>query len=313
LLDANKPESPSRTVNESTTSPSDHIYGNALRIDATRPVAGLALIAVQASFSIGCGSDTMLLIYEWEREAWRLSVRWQSDSYKEVSGAFGDFFKFVILPQNESREWLLAVAHGKPWCTSRWSAYDLNLIQPARNQELQRVLDHKNPTYVRFEVDPTMEIVRGGFELRLETGQLDIEFMTRLGIYRYRILDNKLQRVQPIALNGRDFVDEWLQSDWNDSVRWSASAHLSNLQNVHIEIARRYAPKSGDHTLFSYGPVRGCTGDSKHFQVEFDRDSGSATYFQIEQGENSFTMLDASPASDPRCKGANLMKKGQLN
>ena len=133
--------------------------------------------------------------------------------------------------------------------------------------------------------------------------------MTRLGVYRYRVIGNKLQRVQPIAMNGRDFVDEWLQSEWSDAIRWSASVHLTGLQNIHAGVAERHAHESDDHTLFSYGSVRGCTGDPKHFQVEFNRDPGAPTYFQIEEGENSFTMVDASPAPDPRCKGADLVPK----
>jgi hypothetical protein len=309
LLDANKPAPPSQTLTESTPMPSDHVYGDALQIDVTRPDASLDLIAVQTSFSVGCGNDTMLLIYEWKHDAWQRALRWQSGDYKEVSGAFGDFFNFVVLRRKESGQWLVAVAHGMPWCTSRWSGYDLDLIQPSGTGESQHVLVHRNSTYVRFDVDPTMKLELGGFELRLQTGQLDLEYMTRLGIYRYRVIGDSLQRVQPIALNGKDFVDEWLQSDWSDAIHWSATTHLGDLQNVHAEVAKRIAPKSGDDAVLSYGPVRACSGDPKHFQVEFDRDPGKPTYFQIEQGENSFTMLDASPTPNSHCKGADLMQK----
>ena len=309
LVGANRTERPSQTSTDNTMMPSDSVFGGELRISVTKPDAGPQLIAVETSFSIGCGNDTMLLIYQWKREAWQLTVRWQSGDYKEVSGAFGDFFKFVVLPRKETGEWLVVVAHGMPWCTSRWSGYDLDVIQPSSSGESQRLLAHKHSSYVRFDVDPTMKLVPGGFEIRLQTGQLDLAYMTHMGIYRYHVIDNELQRVQPIAMNGRDFVDEWLQADWSDAINWSASAHLDNLQKVHADVARRYAPNSGDNTLFSYGPVRGCAGDAKHFQVEFDRDSGSPTFFQIEQGENSFSMLDASSSSNPRCKGADLMKK----
>jgi hypothetical protein len=309
LVDANKPERLSQTSNDTATQPSESLYGGALQINVTKPEAGPELIAVQASFNVGCGDDTMLLIYQWKRDAWQPAVRWQSSDYKEILGAFGDFFQFIILPQNEPGEWLVAVAHGTPWCTSRWSAYDLDLIQPATKPVPQRVIVHRNAGYIRGDVDPTLILAPGGFELRLQTGQLDVDLMTRMGVYRYRLVDNKLQRVQPIAMNGRDFVDEWLLSDWSDAIRWTASAHLTNLQNVHAGVAKRHAHESAVHTLFSYGPVRRCTGDSKHFQVEFDRDPGATTYFQIEEGENSFTMLDASSVPDPRCKGADLMPK----
>jgi len=308
LLGANELElTPQPT--SGTTKPDDHIFGADLRISVSRPDSRQQLVAIKASFTAGsCGVDTMLLIYEWNGKIWNQTVRWQSNDDSSEWHPFGDFFEFVILPQKEPQKWLVAVAHGFPWCTSRWSGYDLDLIQPAQYSATQRTLVHKNAGYVRDEIDPTLKVVPGGFELRLETGQLDLDYMTRLGVYRYSVDNNRLRRVQPIAMNGRDFVDEWLQSDWSDAVRWSAPSDLGTLQFVHAAVAKRTADRSGDHTLFSYGPVRGCTGNAKHFQVEFDRDPGSSTYFQIEQGENSFTML-AVPNPDPRCKGADLMKK----
>jgi hypothetical protein len=309
LIGANAPESVPQSTSETTTLP-DHIFGDDLRISVTRPDSSSQLVAMKASFTAGsCGVDTMLLIYDWNGRNWDQRVRWQSNDDNSDWHPFGDFFEFAILPQKESGRWLLAVAHGFPWCTSRWSGYSLDLIKPAQNSAPQRTLVHKNAGYVRGDIDPTLKAVPGGFELRLETGQLDLEYMTRLGIYRYRVIGDSLQRVQPIALNGKDFVDEWLQSNWSDAVRWSATTHLGDLQKTHAEDAKRIAPKSGDDAVLSYGPVLPCSGDPKHFQVEFDRDPGKPTYFQIEQGDNSFTMLDASPVPDSRCKGSDLMQK----
>jgi hypothetical protein len=309
LIGANAPESVPQSTSETTTFP-DHIFGDDLRISVTHPDSSPQLVAMKASFTAGsCGVDTMLLIYAWGGKNWNQMVRWQSNDDSSDWHPFGDFFEFAVLPQKESGRWLLAVAHGFPWCTSRWSGYSLDLIKPAQNSAPLRTLVHKNAGYVRGDIDPTLKAVPGGFELRLQTGQLDLEYMTRLGIYRYRVIGDSLQRVQPIALNGKDFVDEWLQSDWSDAIHWSATTHLGDLQNVHAEVAKRIAPKSGDDAVLSYGPVRACSGDPKHFQVEFDRDPGKPTYFQIEQGENSFTMLDASPTPNSHCKGVDLMQK----
>jgi hypothetical protein len=308
LVGANKPEAPFRPETDKTPAQTDHIYGTHLKIEVTWPDANLQLVAVKARFGVGCGMDTMLLMYKLEGRIWRQKLRWQSGDYKEVSGAFGDFFEFVLFPDKEPGQWIVVVAHGTPWCTSRFSAYDIDLIRPARGPVPQQLLLHRHDGYVR-EIDPVMKNVPGGFELKLETTDLDMDIMTRMGIYRYLVVDGKLQRVQPIALNGRDFVDEWLQSPWSDAVQWSATAKVSDLRTEHARIAKEIDPKGTSHPQFTYGPVRSCTGDPKLFQVELDEEPGTPTFYQIEEGKNSFTMTSALSTPDSRCNGGDLMRK----
>jgi hypothetical protein len=137
-------------------------------------------------------------------------------------------------------------------------------------------------------------------------------------IYRFELEGNQLIRVQSIANNGRDFVDEWLESPWEDAARWSAAAGLAELQKIHEKIAALRNSDAQNLPLFTFGPVRGCTNAKAHYQVELDEewvdDKGntrpdSPTFFQIEEGKNSFTMLSAAPQADPRCTGADIMPK----
>lgn len=306
LLGANKPASAVQPPTEQTPKLQDQIYGSDLKIAVSKPESEPQLVAIQGSFGVSCGMDTILLIYEPAEGNWQQVVHWQSGSYDQISGAFGDFFDYVVLPRKKQGQWLVATAHGFPWCTSRWSAFDLDVIEPSASKP-QRVLFHRHEGYVR-DYDPIMKAKSDGFEIRLEKGSLDTDVMTRKGIYRYRIMDDEVQRVQPIAMNGRDFVDEWLQSDWKDAVNWSEKENVSNLETNHAKITQLMDQKS-KRPHFNFGPVRGCSDNAKHFQVELDQNPGEPTYFQIIQGENSFLMLSALPTPDLRCKGANLMPK----
>lgn len=257
----------------------------------------------------------MLLAYEWRGGRWQRALRWQSGDYGEVKDAFGDFFNYVVVPQQGEGGWLLAAAHGSPWCTSRWSGFGLDLVQPATKQISQKVLQHIDHGYVRGDVEPVLKLVPGGFQLKVETGMIDMDVMTRTGIFRYRVNGGQLEHVQPIANNGRDFVDEWLQAPWADATRWSAPKALAALQEIHVRIGEKRYDK--DSPTFTFGSVRSCSDATSHFQVELDAewvsDKGSSkpagtTYFQIEQGMNSFTMLSAASAPDPKCTGADIMK-----
>jgi hypothetical protein len=284
----------------------DGVYGIHLNISISRPPTEPQLIAVTVNFGIECGDDSMLLIYERSAERWKESLRWQSDNYSQISDAFGDFFQYAVLPQNERGEWVVAIAHGTPWCTSVWSAFALDLVRPKRDGSPQQILQHIKDYYVREDY-PAIKQRPDGFEFRVIKGSLDDDVSRRTGIYRFRLVDNKLERVQPIAMNGRDFVDEWLQVAWSDAQRWSQSVNLASLAKEHSRFVALQDPKAKKSTLFTYSAVRACSDDPKHFQVALNLNSGPGRYFQIKQGDNSFTMLSAATQPDPRCKGGDLM------
>jgi hypothetical protein len=189
------------------------------------------------------------------------------------------------------------------------SAFDIDVVAPSGDRLSPRVLLHTNRGYSRFNIEPVMKSRSDGFELRLEVDMMDVDIMTRKGIYRYRTVGNTMDRVQPIALNGRDFVDEWLQTKWSDSERWSSSANAVELKALHAKIERRMRPDANDWPMFNYGAVRACQDNPRHFQVETNEDSGGSLYFHILQGANSFTMLSVSDKPEPHCKSADLMQK----
>ncbi|GAC1632006.1 MAG: hypothetical protein NVS9B14_04670 [Candidatus Acidiferrum sp.] len=145
--------------------------------------------------------------------------------------------------------------------------------------------------------------------IRVMAGSLDVDIMTRPAIFRYKVVGKSLRRTQPIAMNGRDFVDEWLASDWNDAKRWASSGHREPLHVIPEEMESTWKSTSLTRPLYHFGPVLVCSQASKQFQVELDRDPGSPSYFRIEQGQNSFTMISVNKHADPACKGPDLMQK----
>lgn len=307
LLGANKTIPAGQASVETIPEIVDRVYGDALHVSVSVPTDEPHLLAVKISFEVQCGADTMLLLFDFQGKTWRQVIRWRSYDYVDASGAFGDFFEYVFLHQGPPKHWLVAVAHGHPWCTSRWSGFGLDVLAPSRDGDPQRVLFHEQTGYVR-DTFPTFKPMPDGFELRYKTGSLDPDVMIRPAISRYRVVGDQVGRVQPIAENGRDFVDEWLQTKWTDSKRWSELANASKLEEIHSSIARLRDPKSKNWTSFSYGAVRGCSGNSTLFQVELDQDPGSPLFFRIREGNNSFTMISASPKPDPKCTGHDLMQ-----
>jgi len=319
LLDANRPVV--QEVYDPNKPPQlDHIYGGQLKVKVSRPPRALQVLLVEFNFGIDCGFDSLLLGYEYHDGVWTRVLRWESPAYNRIDSSFGDFFNYVLLPGKAPQEWSIAVAHGHPWCTSNLSAFDIDLLKPVRDHAGQHVLAHKE-FYYRRDTDPVMRAEPDGFELKMTGESIDPDIVMRPVIYRYRVTDGTLERVQPIANNGRDFVDEWLESPLNDSARWSSTTNLLKLERVHEGIRKltdSRDPNAKEFPLLNFGPVRGCSDSRAHFQVELDEEwvdskggsrAGEPTYFQIDEGKNSFTMVSAGLNADARCTGSDIMAK----
>ena len=154
----------------------DKIYGANLQIAARAEEHEPALIGFKIGFDLPCGVDEMLLIYQSSGNGWRRMIRWQSDPYSQISGAFGDFFEYAVFGERRGDDWRVAVAHGKPWCSSSYSGFDLDVLRPATGAiASQQMVFHKEAAY-RRDVKPTMTGEPDGFTLRLNVARLDIEY-----------------------------------------------------------------------------------------------------------------------------------------
>ncbi|CAB3772397.1 hypothetical protein GQ57_33505 [Burkholderia sp. MSh2] len=281
-------------------------FGRNPEIEVERGGTSRPLIFVRAGFDIECGDDNLLTAYAWESGGWRRVLRWQADDYKDIDGAYGSGFWFSALPGGQ-----VAVVHGTPWCASRWSQFGADVIAPANGSTAQRTLFHSANDYVIDENPIRFKVRPDGFEVRMMVSSRDTEVMTRPGIFRYRVDGGAVQRVQPVAVNGRDFVDEWLKVDDAQAREWSEPTTAAAAQKGR-QAFDKASKVSG--IGFAYGPVRSCSDSKDRFQVELDLtgttgDTIARHYALIRQERNGFTLLGLSTTAEPACRGADLMPK----
>ncbi len=285
----------------------DKIYGANLQIAARAEEHEPPLIGFKIGFDIPCGVDEMLLLYQSSGNGWRRLIRWQSDPYSQISGAFGDFFEFVVFGERRGDDWRLAVAHGKPWCSSSYSGFDLDVLRPATGAIASQQMVFHTETNYRRDAETTLHGEPDGFLLRLTVTSLNAKSNERAGIYHYRLHQGQIHRYQPVAENARDFLDEWIQADWNEAADWTARPNLKSLAREHDIVADFVDKLESKTPAFVYGPVQACSGKQKMVQVEFGGVPSGFKYFQIEQGKDSFTMVSGSNGPDPKCTGPDVM------
>jgi hypothetical protein len=330
LLHANAPEPQPNTVISKNDHRYDEVlgsYGHNLRVQVSGPAEFPGLLTIQYSINIECGSDIMLLIYERHDGVWTQKLRWQSPPLKSIGDAFGDFFLWGLLRASSSGAWRVAVAHGSPWCSSRLSGFHIDLLAPTRDSVSPVVLWHTARGYSRGGFDPQPRMSGDTFELRLNADCMSFDAgncFERRVIYRYA-LDSKdhLNRVNPLGLNARGFVEEWLSAPWSESQGFSAAGSADALQEIHDQFDQ--SQKSDEEYIsHSLGPVRTCASPGV-FQVQINstlermvpgKPGGESKdlpnrYFHVHEVRNGYMMLSAPTEPDPACTGPNLMPAGQ--
>ena len=281
VLHANQPEydgNPNISRDDPRFDKLPGYYGHNLRVQVSRQLGAVGILEVQFSFDIECGDDNMLLTYEFRNGEWAQTLRWQSPPLKSVSDAFGDFFLSTILPgpsalESGASKWRIVVAHGTPWCTSRFSNFKIDVLAPGSDPVSPKVLWHTERGYSRGDFDTRLKSSGSTFELRLNSSCMDSDSYERHVIYRYSVDENQaVRRIEPIATNARGFVEEWLYSPWSESRDFSETSNAAALKEVHDQF--NLPSSDSQYVSHSYGPVRACA-DPGIFQVQINSTLGN--------------------------------------
>ncbi len=289
-------------------------YGAELSATVTQPAPGTLL--VQQSFSIMCGQDTVLLGYNNSGGTWKRILRWQAPAYDKVSGAFGDLFETPSLrPQRDGKPVLLVV-DGTPWCTSTMSGFAMDTFVLDPGHPTDKPFWHGEHGYRRADDVPpyafSLKTTGDGFEIRASVNDWT-DAIARVGIMRYRLTPTSVERTLPIAMNSRETVEEWLSMSRQEAAHFTDAAPGSLTWKMFDTFTYEGKPENAETPSMLYGPVRPCTDDPRHFQVEIDSkvySNGNSTsapgapYFvQVQQTGNGYLLHDTTATPAPACSG----------
>lgn len=300
---APKPAEPKPDEEEEPGPPSG-AYGGDLKVSAATPANATQWRIVTASFGIECGEDSMLMLYEWAGWGWRRSLRWQSAPYVEISGAFGDFFKYAVVPGVVPQK--IVVVHGTAACKPSYSTFKVDVLEKIAGGNSAGVWLHMERGYSPGDGEIRLRGTANGFTLRINAPALDANGGDRVVVYRFEIDGRRLSRVAPISTTGRGFVEEWLEMPWDEAVGQTAPETVGKMQRVHSGLAQldRDASTSVSYT---YGPVRACAVKGQ-YEVEMDGDKGGPEFFVIRDQPVGYVMVDYGTTHDTRCSGPDLTK-----
>jgi hypothetical protein len=195
------------------------------------------ILIVSTQLWLPCGSadpDSAIYVFQGIARRWDLVLVADSDfdpaGEKDETG-----LQYQISPPDSRGRWFLVVAHTPPSCRRTSNVLHYKVLRPGVNPEKPTVLlsgrEKIHPFFepaFRVSVETDWFAVTEGKVRKLD-GELGI------GIARYAVGESQVRRIPPVALTPEDFLDQWIQMNWDDAKRWTKPSD-SGLQEWHSKL-----------------------------------------------------------------------------
>ena len=178
---------------------------------------------------------------------------------------------------------------------------------------------HGNHGYRRLDLDPplTLRATNDGFEVRTSVGASGGDRISRISVMRYAVAGDAIHRVEPIAMNAHDSVEEWLEMPHKEAADFTDEPAGSLTWAMFQDFTYENKPKDAVVALASVGAVRACKDKPAIFQAEVtsniyepnakESKPGSSYFIQLRQVPNGYRIHTVTRTKDPACNSPDLM------
>jgi hypothetical protein len=266
-------------------------YLGEIRLEFRQRDSFLVLIT---SVGIVCGFDRSAYLYKRDHDHWNRVFESEQNTYTEKEYTPQDIEAVLVSPYRKDGTPLVMTLGTQPWCSSNWRDVYVRLWRTsAEGAEPKLLLDETQVAFLGGHDIPIEGSLGDGDALvEFTIGSFADDISAYEEIWHYRVHDDKVERIDPVALNPRDFTEEWLTQPWTQAGLWSRPSNRTVLQRVHEHV------KEGE-----FLPTLHCRQRPDLWQVGIDRtDEGKrSVYFLVQwRPPYRFTMVRAlnSPSLD---------------
>lgn len=262
------------------------------------------LVTIRTNFEIPYGNDAELDIFGPKDDAkWTNSLHFTSRPYATIAGAFSAF-DYRISPVDEGGKWFVVTMYVNPWPTSCWQGLTIDTLRPEEYFAPDSIFHDALYGYICDDTPPYLrQISKEGFQVQFSMDSMDGGSLSSTSLMNYRVHADDVDRVQPVASNAVNFVDEWKRRSWRQARDWSVIGNLNALHQAHI--------KAHSGLFGEFFDLRACSSSSEE-QVGFtesgkDSADGFSWYFLVRHVGDAYSMVRVSNRPDASCKGRNRL------
>lgn len=275
-------------------------------------------LLLETDVGVRCGYDELAYVYEWRDDAWHLLLQTEQDRYDEKRYAPQNFLKVQTSPTGAAwnapvpKPPLILTLGVSPACVSFWQALYTRLWRASPLDPTPKpMLDAADTLYIGDDQIADAQVSDDDLLIEFQGRDVDGDVLVRPHILHFLIHGELLERVAPVALEPRQFVDEWLTRPWSESAAWIDAAGVkSALRSWHEEFNK------GDDVFGEFdedGPRR-CKGDATLWQVGFTQQAGPKNseltgYFIVRwMAPYRFSLMDIRKEKSRDCDIADPMR-----
>jgi hypothetical protein len=247
-------------------------------------------LIVRTSAGIWCGYDDSAYVYQWAGGRWRRIWEQEQDLYTSQKYFPRILYAVHISPPDRTGHRLILTLGSRPGCSVAFQSVYYDVWQLGRPKALLQgsefaYVGEFPPIQGRVAPDDALvEFTAGG------TGYGQGHEAVR----HFHLQAAKMEQMDPIAPNPRDFVEEWLAAKWTQSAAWSESPSLKTWhEKLHRDDGRGDFPE----------PTQHCTSHPDLWQVGIKlHDVSVETWYLVRRkAPDRFTMVAVGNRPDPDC------------
>ena len=197
------------------------------------------ILVVSTQLWIPCGSsdpDSAIYVFQGRARDWKLLLATDAD-FDTPYGSRKSGMSYELSPPDSKGKWFLAVTHAPPTCRLHSPRLNFKVLRPGLTADRPVTLLARNVSF-NPKFDPP-------FDLRVEDDWMAITRGTirnldgepGVSIARYGIGLETVQRMSPLAPTLEDFLEEWVQSTWEEVSVWSRDSAEPILKQWHTRLA----------------------------------------------------------------------------
>jgi hypothetical protein len=234
-----------------------YIYGDIQQISIHAINGYPNLIGATTTIGVSCGTDSSFYLFRKSGQRWVLILAQEANDYEDVSGAQGGF-GYQVSPPSDKQQLFVVTKNVNPWCTSNWQAIRYKVLRPSQTAYQPRVLMEKSETiFLGRENDGLITTTPDSFTIAFDAGQrLDVGVLVRRHMVSYKVDNDKVSRISPLAMEPEGFLDEWFGLPWTEASKWIAGQAFTGLYEWHERMNKGYSEQGTDFfSEFIYQPA----------------------------------------------------------